>query len=131
MSQEKFETVRRLIASLNARDVDGYIACCTEDVEVVTATAPIDGAYRDRSGIERFFADLRDTAPDFEMRIERLEAVGEKVLATERGSASGRTSEVHGDLAFSTVYEFRDRKISRIQVFLDAGKALEAVGLRG
>jgi ketosteroid isomerase-like protein len=130
MSQEKFATVRRLVASLNARDVDGYLAGCTEDVEVVTATAPIEGAYRGRAGVERNFADLRDTAPDFELSIERLETVGEKVLATERGSASGRTSEVRGDIAFTTVYEFRGGKISRIQVFLDAGRALEAAGLR-
>jgi hypothetical protein len=63
------------------------------------------------------------------VEIERLETVGEKVLSTERGTASGRASEVGGDIAFTTVYEFQGRKISRIQVFYDTGEALEAAGL--
>ena len=118
MSQEKFETVQRYLAALNARDVDAYFACCTDDVVLVPATVAIEGEYRGRSGIERFFADLRDTAPDMKVEAERLEAVGQKVLAFERGKASGRASEVGAEIDFMTVYEFEGRKISRVLVFL-------------
>ena len=34
MSQENLEVVRRAVAALNARDLDGYLACCTPDVEL-------------------------------------------------------------------------------------------------
>jgi ketosteroid isomerase-like protein len=130
MSQEKFEAVRKVLIALNERDVDAYLACCTNDVELVPATMAIEGAYGGRSGIQRFFADLRDTAPDIRMEIERLEPVGQNVLAIERGSARGRASEVGGNIVFTTVYAFRGRKIARIQVFLDREQALEAAGLR-
>jgi ketosteroid isomerase-like protein len=129
MTRQREETVRRIVAALNERDVAGYVACCTEDVELVPATRAIEGAYRGRSGIERFFADLRDTAPDIRVEVERLDAIGHNVLAFEQARASGRASAVGGDLAFTTVYEFAGERVRRIQVFLDRAEALEAVGL--
>src|SRR5215216_7161700 len=130
MSQEGFETVRRLLAALNQRDVDGYLACCTDDVQLRPATVSIEGAYHSASGIRRFFGDLRATTPDFQVEVERLEAVGQKVLAYERGNAIGRANGVGGALEFTTVYQFERGKIRRIQVFLDRDEALEAAGLR-
>jgi hypothetical protein len=129
VSQEKFEIVRKALAALNARDVDGYLACCTDDVELIPATAAIEGGYTGRSGIQSFFVDLRDAAPDMRVEIERLDAVGQNVLAFERGSASGRASEVRGKIAFTTVYEFAGPKITRIQVFLNREEAIEAAAL--
>ena len=130
MARESFATVRKVVVALNQRDVDGYLACCTEDVELVPATAAIEGGYTGRSGIQRFFADLHDTAPDIQVDIERLESVAPHVLAFERATASGRTSEAGGEIDFTTVYEFAGQKIRRIQVFLTREQALEAVGLR-
>lgn len=126
MSQRKFEAVRNVVVALNERDVDRYIACCTDDVELVPATAAIAGTYTGASGIQQFFADLKDTAPDIQVEIERLEVVGGNVLAFERGSASGRASGVGGDLEFTTIYEFTDGRVRRIRVFLDRQEATEA-----
>jgi ketosteroid isomerase-like protein len=63
VSQQKFEAVRKVVLALNERDADGYLACCTDDVELVPATAAIAGTFIGLSGIQRFFADLRDAAP--------------------------------------------------------------------
>jgi hypothetical protein len=129
MSQQKFETVRRYLVALNARDLDACLACCADDVVLVPVTVAIEGEYTGRSGIERFFADLRDTVPDMEVEAERLETVGQNVLAFERGRASGRASQVDaGSIDFTTVYEFQGRKISRIRVFFNREEALVAVG---
>ena len=43
MSQENLHIVERAIAAMNARDIDGYLACCTEDVELRTPMAPVGG----------------------------------------------------------------------------------------
>jgi hypothetical protein len=32
MSQENLELVKRAVAALNERDIDRYLACCTEDI---------------------------------------------------------------------------------------------------
>ena len=133
MSRENVEVVRKMIIALNQRDVDSYIACCTDDVELQTTLAPLEGAHVGADGVRRFFADIQDTAPDFWLEVERLEAVGsDRVLGFERGTVSGRTSGVTLDegIPFGTVYEFAHGKIKRMRVFVDRQQALEAVGLR-
>ena len=130
MAEQKFDAVRSVVGALNDRDVDGYLACCTDDVELVPATAAIAGTFRGSSGIARFFADLKDTAPDIHVGVERLELVGGNVVAFERASASGRASGVGGDLEFTTLYEFAGRRIRRISVFLDRQEANRTARVR-
>ena len=45
MSQENVEVVKRAVAAVNDRDVESYLACCTADVRMENANAPIEGAY--------------------------------------------------------------------------------------
>jgi len=130
VSQQKFEVVRNVVLALNERDVEGYLACCTDDVELVPATAALAGTFMGAGGIERFFADLQDTAPDIQVEIERFEMVGGNVLAFENASASGRASGVGGDLEFTTLYEFAGGQIRRISVFLNRQEATEAARAR-
>src|SRR5207248_1295375 len=43
MSEENVEIVQRAIAAVNNRDLDGYLALCASDVELITPVAPIEG----------------------------------------------------------------------------------------
>jgi hypothetical protein len=97
MSQENVEIVKRAVASVNQRDIDGYLACCTEDVQLITPIADVAGAYDGREGIRRFFADIADTVPDFKITIERLEAVGANPGLGPHASDRNRASEWHSD----------------------------------
>src|SRR5215216_5077335 len=76
MAAENVATVKRAIAAVNARDVDSYLACCTDDVRLRTPLAPIEGSYEGAAGIRRFFSDVAATGPDFRLEIERIDAVG-------------------------------------------------------
>ena len=76
MSQENVEIVERAIAAVNDRDIDSYLACCTEDIQLQTPVSPIEGIYKGAEGIKRYFADLRDAGRDFRVTIDRLETVG-------------------------------------------------------
>ena len=133
MSRENVETARRCLDALNRRDVDGYLACCTDDVELRTALVALEGAHEGAEGIRRFFSDIQDAAPDFHLEVERLEAVGpERVLGFERATVSGRSSGVSFEqgIPFGSVWDFAGGKVRRIEVFADREDALEAVGLR-
>jgi ketosteroid isomerase-like protein len=133
MSQENVEVVRRAIAAVNARDVEGYLACCTHDIELRTPWAEVGGVYQGRDAIRRFFGDLSDAGPDFGLTVERVQSVGtERVLAFLRASATGRTSgiDMGQDVPTGNIYDFVDGKIARVQIFLDRTEALEAAGLR-
>ena len=130
MSEENVETVERAITAINERDIDGYLACCTEDIQLKTPVSPIAGVYEGADGIRRFFADIEDAGPDFRLHPERLEAVGgERVLAFVRLTFHGRASGLSIPAENGNVYEFEEGKIRRVQIFFDRGEALEAAGL--
>ena len=61
MTRDNVTTVLLAVAALNDRDVDAYLACCVEDVELQTLLSPVEGAYRGATGIRRFFSDRRPT----------------------------------------------------------------------
>jgi hypothetical protein len=132
MSQENVEVVERVITAVNERDVDRYLSCCTEDIQLRTPWAEVAGVYEGPEDIRRFFADLGDTSPDFRITIERLEPIGvDRVLAFLRVTASGRASGIAAasDTPTANVYDLADGKIKRIRIFLSREKAVEAAGL--
>lgn len=127
------QVVERAIAAVNARDVEGYLACCTEDIELSTPISAIAGVYAGPEGIRRFFAEVQDAATDFRLDIERIESLRpDRALGFLRNSASGRASGVPINDAIETtaVYDFAGGRIRRIRIFLDRQEALEAAALR-
>jgi ketosteroid isomerase-like protein len=130
MSQENVEVVKRAVEAVNRRDIDGYLACCTRDVQLITPVAEIAGGYEGPDGIRRFFADVGDTGPDFQLMIERVEAIGpDRVLALMLVTATGRASGIPQDARTGNVYDLAGGKIERIRIFVDREEALGAAGL--
>src|SRR6202140_4001722 len=122
--------VERAIAAINARDIEGYLACCTEDVKLETPMAAVGGVYEGIDGIRRFFADIEDAAPDFRIELDGVEEVDSKrVLAFLHVSSTGRASGIRMAMPLTNVYDLIDGKITRIRIFLDRQEALKAVGL--
>jgi hypothetical protein len=131
MSQENVEVVERAIAALNARDIEAYLACCTEDIQLHTPLAAVSGVYEGPAGIRRFFADVEDAAPDFRLNLERIQEIGaNQVLTFMNVTATGRASGLPSKTPTANVYELANGKIRRLQIFADRQRALEAVGLR-
>src|SRR4051794_14880304 len=135
MPAENLEVVRRAIAALNERDIDRYLACCTEAVQLQTPWTAVEGIYEGPDGIRRFFSNLGDTMPDFRLEIERLEAVETtRVLALLLVHATGRASGIAAGVGAgfpsptANIYDFADGKIERIRIFLDRTEALHVAG---
>jgi hypothetical protein len=126
--------VERAVAAVNARDLGAYLACCTEDIELRTPLASIEGVHRGADGIKRFFADIVDTGPDFKVTIDHLEAVAPaRVLGFLRINVSGRASGIQlgSDLPTTNIYDIAGGKIKRIRIFLDRDEALLAARVEG
>ena len=128
MSEENVRLVERAIAAINARDIDAYLACCTENVELLQ---PLVGAqYFGADGIRRFFTDIEDIGPDFRIEVQRVQAIGDSnAIAFVRVRSTGRASGIVTGAESTNVYDFIDGKISRVRIFLDRDEALKAVGL--
>jgi ketosteroid isomerase-like protein len=130
MSQENVETVERAIAAINARDIDRYLACCTENVELLTPMAPLGAEYVGRAGIRRFLTDIEEVGPDFRIDVERVQAVGDgNVIAFLSVGSTWRASGIVTRTESANVYEFTEGKIGRVRIFFDRGEALKAAGL--
>jgi hypothetical protein len=122
--------VERAIAAINARDIEGYRACCTENVKLETPMAAIGGVYKGIDGIRRFLTDVEEAAPDFRMELDGVEDVDSKrVIAFLRNSSTGRASGIRMAWSQTNVYDLIDRKISHVRIFVDRQEALKAVGL--
>jgi ketosteroid isomerase-like protein len=131
MSQENLEVVRRAVAALNARDLEGYLACCTRDVELHTPEV-FAGVYEGPQGIRRFLTDVEDAGPDFHIDLQDLKAVGDdQVLAFVQTASTGRVSRIPMATTQTNVYDLVDGKIRRVRIFPDHDQALKAVGLEG
>ena len=127
-AQEDAAVVSRAIAAINQRDIPGYLACCTEDVELSTPLATITGVYEGPGGIARFFTDIADAVPDFHIEIRELEAIGERhVLASLEITSTGRASGIPLGRQTTNLYDFEDGLIRRIRIFLDRSEALGAL----
>jgi ketosteroid isomerase-like protein len=131
VSHENVELVERAVAAINARDIEGYLACCTENVRLETPMAAVGGVYEGTEGIRRYFADIEDTAPDFRIELDGVEGVDRtRVIAFLRTSGMGRASGILiAPPPLTNVYDLLDGKLSRIRIFLDREEALKAVGL--
>ena len=124
--------VERAIAAINARDIEGYLACCTENVKLETPLAAVGGVYEGIDGIRRYFTDIEEAGPDFRIELYGVEEVDSKrVLAFIRTSSTGRASGIRMATPLTNVYDLIDGKISDIRIFLDRQEALKAVGLEG
>jgi ketosteroid isomerase-like protein len=130
MSRESVRLVERAIAAINARDIEGYLACCTENVKLETPVAAVGGVFEGIDGIRRFFTDIEDAGPDFRIELDGVEEVDSKrVLAFLRYSSTGRASGIRLAAPLTNVYDLVEGKIGHIRIFLDRQEALKAVGL--
>jgi hypothetical protein len=122
MSEENVEVVRRAVDAINRRDIDAYLACCTEDVELVLPNAPLEGTYKGPSGVRRFLADVEGTGPDFRLKVERLESIEPGfVLASLRAISTGRTTGIDTGFDITNVYDLNNGKISRVRGRIQSG----------
>jgi len=132
MSQQNVRLVERAVAAINARDIEAYLACCTENVRLETPMAAVGGVYEGIDGIRRFLTDVEDAAPDFRIELDGVEEVDSKrVLAFMRTSSTGRASGIRLAAPQTNVYDLIDGKISHIRIFFDLEEALKVVGLEG
>jgi len=130
MSAENVRLVERAIAAINARDIEGYLACCTENVKLETPVAAVGGVYEGSDGIRRYFADIEEAGPDFRIELDGVEGVDSKrMLAFLRFSSTGRASGIRLAAPLTNVYDLIDGKISHVRIFVDRQEALKAVGM--
>jgi len=130
MSRDNVETMRSLYKAAVDGDLGLFSALLIDDAaEYVNPDGALESGIRQgRSEFQEAIRKLNSF--DYSrIDVERLEAVGDRVVAVLDVQGRGRDSGAPFRNRMGHVVTFRDGRIVRFQWFLDPAEALEAVGL--
>ena len=130
MSQANLEVVRRNNDAYNARDLTAYLATVAESVTFQSRFSAMDRVvYRGHDDLRRYFAELDEVWSRYEMCLERMVSVGDRVAALFHLYAVGRESDLQLEERPGVVFTLEASRIVQIDAYPTQADALEAVGL--
>jgi ketosteroid isomerase-like protein len=95
VSERNIDLHRRLVAAINAKDSDAFIALCDPDIEIHPTIAAVSGAvYHGHDGVQKWRGDIQEAWGDeFRLEPEAYFDLGDQTLAfylaRGRGTQSG------------------------------------------
>jgi ketosteroid isomerase-like protein len=87
--------------------------------------------YEGAEGADDFFAEWGSAWDDWEVEIETLHDLGDKVLAIVKQRGRSKLSGVPVEWVMAMLWTFRDGRLTRMDMYSDVGEALKAVGMKG
>ena len=132
MSPTNEEVVRRFYEAWARDDVPGPVELLAADVEYVNPPGAVEPGTR--RGFDAFIEAARKLFEAWEYwraEVDRLESVGEQVVAVVRYAARGRGSGMEVEGSESALWTLRDGKVTRYEWFQGEGDAARAATRRG
>lgn len=133
MSQENLEIVRRSLDAFSRGDLDAVLADQAADFVFEPSGRFVDTqrTYRGPDGFTQFWHAFRAIWEDIEVKVERMEDLGDRVLTLGHfhGHGSGSGAEINAEAAW--LYTLRDGRVVHLRSFTTWNEALDAAGLRG
>ena len=109
------EIVQKNLNAYNARDIEGFVACLSNDIAIFQIGEPtpsVSGVVE----VKSFYAELFENSPELHSNILKRIVIGNTVIDHE--SITGRNgSDAVVELVL--IYEVKNAKISRITVVRD------------
>jgi ketosteroid isomerase-like protein len=129
MSQENVEIVRRAVDAFNAQDTERLLSMCDPAIEFRSAVE--QKTYRGLDELVRYREGVAAVMEDFHIEDSRfLDAGGDRVVQLYRLVGRGAGSGVPVSREVSALWQLRNGKLLKGEVYLDQRQALEAAGLR-
>jgi len=135
MSQENVELIERAIQVFNENPASDQ-ALSLLDAEVAWEEnnpfyPGLDSVYRGHEGYLRWLQQaVVEPFQEFEILIDRLEDLGDQVLASIRLRATGRGSGVKVEMEIFQLVTVRDGRLIRRRIFHARDEAVQAAALR-
>jgi ketosteroid isomerase-like protein len=137
MSRENVEVVvGTQFEDFNARNFAAILDAWTEDVSLVAhgswaLVGPGGHGVVGKEAVAATFGDwFAEFGRDYQVEIDELHDLGDRVLVVATDRSRGRTSGVPVSVQASYLYTLRERRICRIEIWDDRNAALEAAGLQ-
>lgn len=129
MVQENVERVHVVLEVWNRGDVDALVQLMSTDVEISTALAGVEGSYRGREGVRRWWRDFHEVFPDWRAEALEVRPVGDATVASLRLTGHGGGSGAPVDQTIWHVMHWRDGKAVRISRHEVEAEALAAAAV--
>jgi SnoaL-like domain len=130
MSQENVEHYRQGIDAFNRRDLDAFLALADPGVIGVSRVLAIEGGtYEGHDGARKWWTDLLEVFPDFEIGIVWVRDAGNLTVSELCNRAHGEGSATPLEEIVWQVSEWRDGLVVRWQMYATEQEAFEAAGL--
>jgi ketosteroid isomerase-like protein len=125
------QTIRSFYDALTQRDADSFVGLLDPDIEWTSAENFI---YADQSPyvgvravVQLIFGRLLADWGDFSMTTGEILGTGEIVIASGRFRGRFRATGASIDAQFVQVFQFKDGKIAKCQMYTDTAQFKEAV----
>lgn len=128
MADTNLELVRQGFEAMRQGDPDAMMPFIHPEFEVTTppGLAAEPDTYRGPEGIRRYFESFYDAMDRVSFEAEEFVPVGHLVVVRCVLHTRGRSSGIEAEQRVALVYELRDEKAYRIQVFATREQAMEA-----
>jgi uncharacterized protein len=130
--REDVDLVRSAFEAWNRGDIDEFSELAAEDIAWLEVSGRPEGGTSERFGRDRMrraLESLFDAWESYHLEVERIEEVGDRVVAVVREVARGRSSGLEVDGRWGYLVTVEDGLIVRIEAYRDAGQALRIAGL--
>jgi uncharacterized protein len=131
-SKSDLELVESVFSAWNHGDMDAFASHVAEDVVWLEVSGRPEGGTSERLGRDRLRQALEalfEVWESYRIEVERIQDVGDRVVAVVREVARGRASGVEVDGRWGYLITVEDGTIVRIEAYRDAAVALDRSGL--
>jgi ketosteroid isomerase-like protein len=130
MAHENVGLIQRMYEAFYRGDTEGALAYFDPDVEVDASIRVDEGIGHGRDAVYAMVARWVGAWDEWREEIEEIRDLGGKVLvvSTQRGRAKGSGIEV--ETRYAVLYELHGATITRMALYSEPEKALEAARLR-
>jgi DNA phosphorothioation-dependent restriction protein DptG len=90
---------------------------------------PEQQVYEGAEGADEFLSSWGSTWDQWELDVEEMYDVGDKVVAIVHQHGRSKLSGMLSEMSLAMVWSFRDGKEARMEMYSDPQEALQAVGL--
>jgi ketosteroid isomerase-like protein len=132
VSQDNVELVESALDAWNRGEIEAFAGLVAEDVAWVEVSGRPEGEAGERLGRDRMRQSLEsmlEAWDSYRLEVERIDDVGDRILAIVREVGRGRASGLEIDGRWGYLLTVQNGKIARIEAYRDAALALEMAGL--
>ena len=131
VSQENIELVRSAFDAWNRGEVEAFADHMVEDVAWLEVSGRPEGgvsARRGRNRLRHSLESLFEAWESYRLEVERIDDIGNRVLAVVREVARGRASGLEVDSHWGYLITVDGGQIVRVEAYRDPAVALKAAG---